>query len=183
VVESETLARFVQNHSIKPEKVALINASPMIDLVENGSFLFSPAETQDAATRFIGEVFQRHPLIDVLTLSSSICLGCGHFLKRPALTVVFWTRQRMSLLALEPEQQVPAPTIGDLPTNARPYRGGYSPSIGQAVARILTLATSHRGGVSRKPMTASTLLHRSGRRKVDPKRPSTEWRSTSKQEP
>jgi glutamate racemase len=71
LVESETLKQFVQNHSIKPEKVALINASPMVDLVENGSFLFSPAETQDAVTHFIGKVFQQHPLIDVLTLSST----------------------------------------------------------------------------------------------------------------
>jgi glutamate racemase len=71
LVESETLTQFVRNHSIKPEKVALINASPMVDLVENGSFLFSPVETQAAVTRFVDQVFQRHPLIDVLTLSST----------------------------------------------------------------------------------------------------------------
>jgi glutamate racemase len=71
LVESETLVRFVRDQVDAPENVALINASPMVDLVENGAFLFSPAETQRAVSRFVNELFQRYPLIDVLTLSST----------------------------------------------------------------------------------------------------------------
>jgi glutamate racemase len=43
----------------------------MVELVESGSFLFSPAETQTAVAAFVEEIFRRNPLIDVLTLSST----------------------------------------------------------------------------------------------------------------
>ena len=71
LVESETLARFVEEHTNKPDNVALIDASPMVDLVENGSLLFSPADTQAAVGHFAEEIFQRYPSIDALTLSST----------------------------------------------------------------------------------------------------------------
>ena len=71
LVESEALRLFVRRHSAKSENVALINASPMVELVETGSFLFSPADTQITVTAFADEVFRLNPLIDVLTLSST----------------------------------------------------------------------------------------------------------------
>ncbi len=71
LIQSEALRRFVQQHAAKPENVALINASPMVDLVESGSFLFSPAETQTAVTAFVDEIFHQDAPIDVLTLSST----------------------------------------------------------------------------------------------------------------
>jgi len=71
LVESEALRRFVQHHAGKPENVALINASPMVELVESGSFLFSPAETQTAVTAFVDKIFRQDALIDVLTFSST----------------------------------------------------------------------------------------------------------------
>jgi glutamate racemase len=71
LVESETLVRFVRDHADAPENVALINASSMVDLVESGAFLFSPAETQRTVSRFVDQLFQRYPRIDVLTLSST----------------------------------------------------------------------------------------------------------------
>jgi glutamate racemase len=71
LVESEALKRFVQCHATRPEDVALINASPMVELVETGSFLFSPAETQTAVAAFVEEIIRQDPLIDTLTLSST----------------------------------------------------------------------------------------------------------------
>ncbi|UXN58729.1 glutamate racemase [Phyllobacterium zundukense] len=71
LVDSENLPRFIEKHTNKPDNVALIDASPMVDLVENGSFLFSPADTQAAVGHFADEIFQRYPLIDALTLSST----------------------------------------------------------------------------------------------------------------
>jgi len=71
LIESTALARFVERHSAGRGDVALINASPMVELVESGSFLFSPAKTQAAVSAFIEEIFRQYPLIDVLTLSST----------------------------------------------------------------------------------------------------------------
>ncbi|TPK41849.1 Asp/Glu racemase [Mesorhizobium sp. B2-5-4] len=71
LIQSEALKRFVQQHAAKPENVALINASPLVELVESGSFLFSPAETQTAVTAFVDEIFRQDAPIDVLTLSST----------------------------------------------------------------------------------------------------------------
>ncbi|RCS21378.1 Asp/Glu racemase [Phyllobacterium salinisoli] len=71
LVDSKALRLFVQRHTAATNNVAMINASPMVELVETGSFLFSPAETQIAVTAFVDEVFRQYPTIDVLTLSST----------------------------------------------------------------------------------------------------------------
>ncbi len=42
-----------------------------MDLVEDGPFLFASEKTQNAVDGFIERLFQQHPLIDVLTLSST----------------------------------------------------------------------------------------------------------------
>lgn len=65
------LTELVKSNSATPEKVALINPSPIVDLVESGTFLFSPDRTQAAVADFIDAAFERHPLIDVRTLSST----------------------------------------------------------------------------------------------------------------
>jgi glutamate racemase len=75
MVESPMSREFVIGHSPDPSKVALINASPLIDLVEDGSFLFASEKTQNAVDAFMERLFERHPLIDVLTLSSTIFPG------------------------------------------------------------------------------------------------------------
>ncbi|SDO60109.1 aspartate/glutamate racemase family protein [Phyllobacterium sp. OV277] len=71
MVESPQLRQFVGKHTSDPDAVALINASPMVDLVENGDFLFDPAGTQRKVDVFLRDVFLDHPDIDVLTLSST----------------------------------------------------------------------------------------------------------------
>lgn len=71
LIESDALRSFVRREGADPGKVALINASPMVELVESGAFLFSPAETQDRVVGFMDEVLRERPRIDVLTLSST----------------------------------------------------------------------------------------------------------------
>lgn len=71
LIESPMLARFVATHTADPDQVALINASPMVDLVETGAFLFDPAGTQLLVSAFMEEIHSRHPGIDVFTLSST----------------------------------------------------------------------------------------------------------------
>lgn len=104
LVDSENLPRFIEKHTNKPDNVALIDASPMVDLVENGSFLFSPADTQAAVGHFADEIFQRYPLIDALTLSSTHLPWLQSFLKRPAPIVSSSILQRTLLRASGLEQ-------------------------------------------------------------------------------
>ena len=71
LIESSPLKQFIARHAPHPENVSLINASSMVELVENGAFLFDPKATQKAVTAFIDGVFRQHPDIDTLTLSST----------------------------------------------------------------------------------------------------------------
>jgi glutamate racemase len=71
MIESEELARFVRAEADRPEDVALINASAMVELVENGAFLRQPVETGQKVAAFCDEIAASHPRIDTLTLSST----------------------------------------------------------------------------------------------------------------
>jgi glutamate racemase len=71
MIESIQLADFVKRFTGRPENVALINASPMVDLVESGAFLFDPIGTMQKVNKFIETLFDRYPEIDGLTLSST----------------------------------------------------------------------------------------------------------------
>lgn len=71
LVESPMISAFMAENSAYAEQVALINASPMVELVETGAFLFAPEQTQEAVDTFLAEVFTKYPEIDVLTLSST----------------------------------------------------------------------------------------------------------------
>ena len=71
LVESPLLAGLVETRAPKPERVALIDASALVELVENGSFLFDPAGSQRRTDAFMRAVRDRYPGIDVFTLSST----------------------------------------------------------------------------------------------------------------
>lgn len=71
MVTSEMAKAFVRKHSKKPENVALVNASPMVELVESGTFLFDPEKTQSAVNRFMGDLVTKYPRVDTCTLSST----------------------------------------------------------------------------------------------------------------
>lgn len=71
LVESPMISEFVAENSAYTEQVALINASPMVELVETGAFLFAPEKTQADVDAFMAQVFAKYPDIDVLTLSST----------------------------------------------------------------------------------------------------------------
>ncbi|WP_244642463.1 glutamate racemase [Phyllobacterium sp. 628] len=71
MIDSPELRHFVARHTDRPENVALINASSMVDLVESGDFLFDPAGTRQKVDHFLQGLFVEHLGIDVLTLSST----------------------------------------------------------------------------------------------------------------
>ena len=51
--------------------VAVVNASPMVELVESGAFLHDAAHTQSAVDAFMQALVAAHPGVDVCTLSST----------------------------------------------------------------------------------------------------------------
>lgn len=51
--------------------VAIVNASPMVELVESGAFLHDAAHTQIAVNAFMQALVAAHPAVDVCTLSST----------------------------------------------------------------------------------------------------------------
>lgn len=71
LVESREMARFVGEQVSDPHRVALINGSAMVELVESGAFLTKPERTQQAVSGFLAEIAASHPAVDVLTLSST----------------------------------------------------------------------------------------------------------------
>ena len=71
MIESEELACFVRTQADNPGDVALINASAMVELVENGAFLRQPDETAQKVAAFCDDIAASYPLIDTLTLSST----------------------------------------------------------------------------------------------------------------
>ncbi|WP_198230285.1 MULTISPECIES: glutamate racemase [Bartonella] len=62
---------FVKKHSKRPENVALVNASSMVELVESGTFLFDPLKTQAEVDRFMADLLEQYPAVDTCTLSST----------------------------------------------------------------------------------------------------------------
>lgn len=76
LVESVELKRFICRYSEGAQSVLAVNASSLVDLVENGNFLFNPEDTQQRVNKFIYELLAENPLIDTLTLSPvPTCLG------------------------------------------------------------------------------------------------------------
>ncbi|WP_175023203.1 glutamate racemase [Rugamonas rivuli] len=53
------------------DEVVLVNASALVDLVENFAFVHRPQETQAAVSGFIAELRAAHPQVDVMTMSST----------------------------------------------------------------------------------------------------------------
>lgn len=69
MIESAELRQFVSSQT--PENVALINASPMVELVESGAFLLEPEKNAVKVDAFCEKIAKNYPHIDVLTLSST----------------------------------------------------------------------------------------------------------------
>ncbi len=84
MVKSEMGKTFVKNHSKKPDNVALVNASPMVELVESGTFLFNPEKTQREVDRFMGDLLEKYPAVDTCTLSSTHLPWLKNFFEKAA---------------------------------------------------------------------------------------------------
>lgn len=104
LVESPMLAGFVAERTAQPAQVATINASPMVELVESGAFLFDPAGTQQCVDAFMHEVRDRHPGIDVFTLSSTHLPWLADFFLKARPDAIFLDPAVDVVAGLKPRQ-------------------------------------------------------------------------------
>lgn len=89
MVTSAEMASCVAELRPHDSEVLLVNASPMVELVENFLFLNDPARTQRAVDGFMRQLLQARPDIDVMTLSSTHLPWLRPFFEAAAPTVSF----------------------------------------------------------------------------------------------
>ncbi|MFT3803541.1 MAG: aspartate/glutamate racemase family protein [Burkholderiaceae bacterium] len=70
LVNSAEIRAYVDRHA-QGRHVDLVNASPLVELVENGMFLSDKTATLVAVRAFVHDLRQRIPRLDVCTLSST----------------------------------------------------------------------------------------------------------------
>lgn len=63
-------------------QVLLVDASPLVELVESGAFLFAPDETQAKVDAFVRDLDQAHPGVGAYTLSSTHLPWLRSFIER-----------------------------------------------------------------------------------------------------
>ena len=71
MVSSNQFRSFIERERLRECDVYGINASPLVELVENFSFIKNPQITQNIVSEFIHHILNEHPKIDVITLSST----------------------------------------------------------------------------------------------------------------
>jgi glutamate racemase len=71
LIESNELRRYIAAENIFGARVATFNASPLVELVESGTFLNRPIATTEILRSFVSSILMGHCDIDVFTLSST----------------------------------------------------------------------------------------------------------------
>lgn len=88
LVQSAQIVQYVHSQSAG-RRVELVNASALVQLVEDGSFLSDPGRTADAVAGFMQGLLQAHPGLDTCTLSSTHLPWLAPFFQRAAPDVAF----------------------------------------------------------------------------------------------
>jgi glutamate racemase len=89
MVTSDAMRQDADANRLHDAQVLLINASSLVDLVENFTFIHDPVRTQEIVTAFILELRAAHPRIDVMTMSSTHLPWLRRFFETAAPDVSF----------------------------------------------------------------------------------------------
>jgi glutamate racemase len=89
LVNSAAMQAYVRQHRAETSEVLLVNASPLVDLVEHFTFLNDPATTQDIVNRSISGIRASNPAVDVMTMSSTHLPWLKPFFETAAPDVLF----------------------------------------------------------------------------------------------
>ena len=101
LVESSEMAAYV-SRSAGGFSVELVNASPLVELVEDGSFLSDPARTEQEVRSFITDCCQRFRGLDVCTLSSTHLPWLRSYFEAVAPEIAFLDPADEAVCQLEP---------------------------------------------------------------------------------
>ena len=88
MVDSEAMQAYAQAHR-GAGQVRLVNASVLVELVENFDFVHRPQATQAAVDGFIAALRAAHPRVDVMTMSSTHLPWLRRFFEAAAPDVQF----------------------------------------------------------------------------------------------
>ena len=88
VVNSSAINNYIKENTSKKIKILKINASPLVELVENGKFLSKPNYVKKIIRKNLRKIFQTNH-IDVATLSSTHLPFLLKFLKEEFPNVIF----------------------------------------------------------------------------------------------
>jgi glutamate racemase len=102
MIASEAMRVFVNANRTADSQVFLVNASLLVDLVENFTFIMDPRHTQEIVTRFVTAVRGANPCIDVMTMSSTHLPWLKSFFATAAPDVSFLDPADTVLGELEP---------------------------------------------------------------------------------
>jgi glutamate racemase len=102
MITSEAMRAFVDANRATDSQVFLVNASSLVDLVENFTFITDRRHTQEIVTRFVTDVRGANPGIDVMTMSSTHLPWLKPFFTTAAPDVSFLDPADTVLRELEP---------------------------------------------------------------------------------
>jgi glutamate racemase len=106
LVNSDAMQAYVDKHAVPGSDVLLVNASPLVDIVERFGFLTDPAATGQAVQRFIDDLRRRAPALDVITMSSTHLPWLRPFFEAAASDVLFLDPADSVLEQLRPHTSV-----------------------------------------------------------------------------
>lgn len=102
MVESDAMRAYADGERSADSRVLLVNASSLVDLVENFTFIHEPVRTQEIVTAFITALRKTNPQIDVMTMSSTHLPWLKPFFVTAAPDVAFLDPADSVLAELEP---------------------------------------------------------------------------------
>ncbi len=89
MITSVALRAYVDRNRPASSQVLLVDASSLVDLVENFTFILDHSGTQAVVTNFISNLRSLHPNIDVMTMSSTHLPWLKSFFESAAPDLVF----------------------------------------------------------------------------------------------
>ena len=125
MIESPELRAFTQAEAgAQSDQVHLVNASPLVELVESGAFLFAPDKTARDVGAFLNEMDRRTPGVSALTLSSTHLPWLRSFFEKARPTTMLFDPLQDAIQAIAPCAVSGTGTVLALVTEDARYKAG-----------------------------------------------------------
>lgn len=101
LINSSEIKHYVEQRSGQAQ-VSLVNASSLVDLVEDGSFLADPERTQQVVNQFMQQLQENFPRVDVCTLSSTHLPWLRPFFEKSSQQIQFIDPAELIVAQIKP---------------------------------------------------------------------------------